>query len=176
MRKYIPYRHQTETVVVICLTCAIKAMINYDAELKKKTKRTKIWPKKVTQVSLWLSGENREWPVVTRPSLAHHPTEMQNQEDYWDNGRLPTTTKKAALTSSPTTKWALGLQYSNAPTCPVQLFHLLHKPTGSAADSQGLSRCDRWDLKDFVKGHFSAHCLGIKDQKWRNRCILQWKG
>lgn len=29
-----------------------------------------IYDEKVTQVSLWLSGENREWPVVTQPSPA----------------------------------------------------------------------------------------------------------
>lgn len=51
-----------------------QAVINYDAEQKNKNKNIYIcmyiYDEKVTQVSLWLSGENREWPVVTQPSPA----------------------------------------------------------------------------------------------------------
>lgn len=47
-----------------------QAMIN-QAELKKILDE---------KVSLWLSGENHGWPVVTRSSPAL--SEMQNQEYY----------------------------------------------------------------------------------------------
>lgn len=45
-----------------------------------------------------------------------------------------------------------GLQYFSAPIHPVQLFHLLHTPAGSAADSQGLSQGHRRDLEDLTRG------------------------
>lgn len=67
--------------------------------------------KKVTQVSLWLSAENREWPVVTQPSPAL----------IWQRCRMRNTTEKtfetsnkAALAFSPlTTKWVLGFAALN---------------------------------------------------------------
>lgn len=107
----------------------------------------------MTQVSLWLSGENRGWPVVT----GTRKTTGKTGE---------TSKKKAALTSSSlTTKQVIGLQYFSAPIHPVQLFHLLHTPSGSAADSQGLSHCHRWDLNWQV---------GLVDfcENWEDMCPL----
>lgn len=91
-----------------------------------------------------------------------------NQEDYWENWgdfqKKNKKTKKAALTSSSlTTKQVIGLQYFSAPIHPVQLLHLLHTPSGSAADSQGLSHCHRWDLDWLVVLEDMRRLCG---QKW----------
>lgn len=64
MRKDITCRHQTETVVVMLFNLCNQAAINCDAELKKTH------DERVMQVSLWLSGEDRGGPAVTRLSPA----------------------------------------------------------------------------------------------------------
>lgn len=133
---------------------------------------------RVSLLALW--GE--PWVASGDSTFASpHLTEMQNQEDYWENWDFQQQQKKTALASPPgTTKQVFGLQYFSAPIHPVQLFHLLHTPTGSAADSQGLSHCHRWDLKDLIYGQVTLadlcencedHRAGRNNGKLRNR----WK-
>lgn len=121
-------------------------MTNHAAELKKY--KMKKW-RNLVFGSLGRTGGPQWWLDLLQPPSdrdAEPGRLLRKLGDFQQN-------KKAALTSPPhTTKPVFGLQYFSAPIHPVQLFHLLHTTTGSAADSQGLSHCRRRDLKDLRCG------------------------
>lgn len=140
----------------------------------------------MTHISLWLSGENRCGPVVAWPSPALIWHRWRTRKILRKSGRQPS---KSSTSISPlTTKWVVGLQYFSALIHPIQLFRLLHMPTGTTADSQGLSYFCHWGLKELMYGQVNwqisvntgeicACHSGRNDWRWLNRYIshLGWK-
>lgn len=162
---------------------------------KEEKKKTHTHTRTVTQsdVDRRLSAENSGWPVVTRLSPAVNLTETQKQEDCWEKNwgdfkkKKFNRKKKAALTSSSlTTKPLIGLQCFSAPKHPVQRLHLLHTPSGSVADSQGLSQhpqlmlavfCE--NLKRYVSDMWSeiTERLSNEQKKTKNKKkkLFHWR-
>lgn len=145
-------------------------MINYDAELKKY-KMAKKW-RKLAFGSLGRTVGGQWWLDFLQPSSDRDAGRLLRKL-----GRLPKREKKKkqkAALASPTSQpnRCLVCSIFSAPIHPVQLFHLLHTPNGSAADSQGLSHCHRWDLKDLMWGRVK---LADSFENWKVSSFLPAK-